>query len=65
MAKSRSIHRVRVETWNVKNDGSVTLGFGVYPSKMATHKIAVRVRKGATGGNRPGTFHGATNFPQG
>ena len=64
MAKSRSIHRIRVETWNVKNDGSVTLG-NSQPAKMAVNKIAVRVRKGAKTGNRPGTFHGATNFPQG
>ena len=29
---------------------------------VTVRKAAVRVAKGATGGNRPGTFQGATNF---
>jgi len=41
-------NRKRVETWNTRTGPIV--------------KVAVRVRAGATGGNRPGTFHGATNF---
>jgi hypothetical protein len=44
---------VQVEVWNVRK--------GTSQASTVT-KVAVRVQKGAQGGNRPGTFHGATNF---
>lgn len=52
MQKPSTIHVKSVETWYPKGD----------PNQTGWVQIAVRVRKGATGGNRPGTFQGATNF---
>lgn len=57
MAKRVSgINQKRTEFWSVDN------GKG---GKRIVVKNAVRVRAGASGGNRPGTFHGATNFAPG
>lgn len=55
-----SVHVIRVEDWTVRN----TPNSRIKGDRKVVTKIAVRVRKGAVGGNRPGTFHGATNFPQ-
>lgn len=51
-------HTVRTnERWVLKSKvGGVTVAAPVIT------KATVRVAKGAVGGNRPGTFHGATNL---
>lgn len=46
-------HTVReAEVWTV----------GPRSARVQVRKATVRVAKGAVGGNRPGTFHGATNL---
>ena len=52
MSKHFPIHVVSQETWTRTNG----------TKKVTVTKSAVRVAKGVTGANRPGTFQGATNF---
>jgi hypothetical protein len=54
MQKPKNIHEKSVETWYPGGD----------QTKQGWVKIATRVRKGAIGGNRPGTFEGSTNYRQ-
>ncbi len=53
MSKHFPVHIVAQETW-VRNRGT--------KAEVSVTKSAVRVQKGVTGVNRPGTFQGATNF---
>lgn len=52
-------HVKAVEVWTVRGPVDPQTG---KPTYVQVNKIATRVRAGAVGGNRPGTFHGATNF---
>jgi len=53
MSKHYPIHNVAQERW-VRNAGT--------KNETVVTKSAVRVAKGVSGANRPGTFQGATNF---
>jgi hypothetical protein len=45
---------VRIETWNVRNDGSKVEKSPIHGEKRPIRKVATR--------NHLGQFHGATNF---
>lgn len=53
MSKHFPVHIVAQETW-VRGRGT--------KAEATVTKSAVRVAKGVSGSNRPGTFQGATNF---
>lgn len=53
MSKHFPIHVVSQENWT-RNKGT--------KAEVTVTKSAVRVAKGVSGANRPGTFQGATNF---